>query len=194
MGQKIIVDESIFVLAHRGNNSLHSQLMMFIEQSQKKDLDRKYDLYMTPLSRKRLGMYRWYQIKCYIRAFFCEESIKQAIRKRAWRRRIAKKLIVGFKKSSFMETFFQSQLMNIFMYVNEAKSQYLEENEQRSIIPEEIIPLEVCATAQIAHRTGLPILSFNSDYRFFCLLPILPKAYITYLYPETFLNHSVQSH
>lgn len=191
MGQRIIVDESIFVLAHRSNSPLHSQLMMFIEQSQKSNPHRTYDLYMTPLSRKRLGMYRWYQIKCYIKAFFCEDDVKQAMRKRSWRMRIAKKLILGFKRRSPREIFFRSQLMNMFMYVNEAKSKYLEEHESRRIVPEEIIPLEVCVNAQIAHRTGLPILSFNTDYKFFCHLPISPKAYLTYLYPETFLTHHV---
>ncbi len=194
MGQKIIVDESIFVLAHRSNSSLHSQLMMFIEQSQKSDPERIYDLYMTTLSRKRLGMYRWYQLTCYIKAFFCAEDMKQAMRKRRWRMRIAKKLVLGFKRRNLRETIFRSQLMNIFMYANEAKSKYLDEHEHRRIVPEEIIPLEVCAMAQIAHRTRTPILSFNSDYRFFCHLPISPEAYMTYLYPETFLSHSVQSH
>jgi len=162
--------------------------------TQKNNPDRKYDLYMTAISRKRLGMYRWYQIKCSIRAFFCEESIKQAIRKRRWRMRIAKRLVKGFIRRNLRETFFRSQLMNIFMYVNEAKSKYLEEHEKRKIIPEDIIPLEICVIAQIAHREGLPILSFNTDYKYFCHLPISPEAYINYLYPEIFLTHSVQPH
>jgi hypothetical protein len=192
MRQQIIIDESIFVIAHRSNSSMHSQLMMFLEQSQKNDPDRKYDLHLTSISKKRLAMFRWFQIRCFIKCFFYDAVKKEAAKKRGWRIRIARQLVRSIKRRSLRETLFKSKLMDIFMYVNEAKSKFLEEKENRRIVPEEIIPLELCSIAQIAHRTGIPILSFNTDYRFFCHLPLSPKTYITYLYPEIFLAHTVR--
>jgi len=192
MRKKILVDESIFVIAHRSNDSMHSQLMMFLEQSEKNDPNRKYDLFLTSISRKRMGMYKWFQMKCVMKCIWCDAPRKEAMQKRRWRMRIAKKLIVGIKKKSLRETLFKSKLMDIFMYANEFKSQFIEKQENRRIIPEEVIPLESCAIAQVAHRTGMPLLSFNTDYRFFCHLPLSPDTYMTYLSPEVFLSHNVQ--
>ncbi|MFH1444679.1 MAG: hypothetical protein ABIG34_04830 [Candidatus Peregrinibacteria bacterium] len=146
---------------------------------------------MASITRKRMGMFWWYQVKCYMKCFFCETQQKEAMRKRGWRIRIAKKLIVGFKRRNIREYLFKTNLMDIFMYANEAKSKFIQGKEGRRIIPEEIIPLEVCAIAQIAHRTGIPILSFNSDYHFFCHLPLSPDTYLTYLFPENYLIHHV---
>lgn len=191
--KKIIVDETLFVELHRNKNPLHDRLELFLSQSKKGDSKRKYHLIMPRLCRLRLGLYWLY-------GNICERKIKknkqprtkQAMMKRSARADTALTVVSGYIRRGFWLSLRRSKLMDVFMCVNDHKARDIEQREGRKMAPSEVIPMEICKIAQIAHSNNIPVLSFNRDYSYFQQIPLSSSSYIRYIDPDNFLKYDVK--
>lgn len=189
----ILIDESIFVYAKRGGHARHTELIRFLNLSDKKNPKRKFNLVTTKVSKMRLGMPWFYHLSRSLMGFTKIEGFDKRSR-----RRLAALVHVGNAYSIpsrwycyflFLIPFHRERcLMDLHMFANEAKVKELK-TASKAMNANEVIPLESCKIAQIAYEKMLPIFSFNTDFKFFCDLPNKPKQYVEYLDPETFLLH-----
>lgn len=186
-----MVDESIFVYAKRADISLYSELMRFLSLSDSQNVDRRFNLVMHPISRKRLGMPFFYHFSRYPLGI----SKIDGFDKRSRRRKAALKHVYRLwtlpSRSRYWFLGFipfhnKRCLMDLYLFANEAKSEEYKRLGGQ-IEPNQVIPLEVCEIAQTAYKKNLPIFSFNKDFKFFCGLPNRPTKYIDYLEPDIFL-------
>lgn len=104
--------------------------------------------------------------------------------KRLERRKIAKKVIGRFVSRRHLTVRPHSwKIMDLHLYANENKRATL----KRPLEPQEVIPLDVCENALIAHEMRIPIFSFNGDYEHFIALPG-EASFIQYWKPEDILK------
>jgi hypothetical protein len=198
MHKGYLIDESIFVYLNRQNYKYHSQLVAFLEDARlsKQEGQRRHVLYMPYCSRIRLGAFRLFHALTYMKKFLKYKGVAlMPLEKAEMRSQIAQTYVAKYLKSSWTEKFarwfFPKTLINLFIYANENKSNYLQEKEKRKILPHEVIPLEICEIAMIAKRSKLDILSFNEDYKYLTMLPGKSASYITYLNPDDLLKEYV---
>ena len=172
--------------------------MLFLDLCDKKNKKRRYELYTTEISAKRLGMYPWYTWWGTV-GRFRKGKAKGFFEKRRERMEIAKENIVYPNKFIPFRPFFvegiltryrKKEIMDLFMFANEAKSESIKTIELgKKMKPEEVIPLEICSIARIASKKDLPIFSFNEDFQYFCKIPNKDGQYINYWKPSTFLQN-----
>jgi len=169
-----LVDETPFIeILGRGDNKNIVSLRHFLQDSiKKRNKTRRFRLKMPAICQKRLGWYYFYSLWSFARSrsvFLCSDSdFRDALFKRLLRLKHAKRIIekpfVRRKLSSF---FFRSnQVMELFLHANGAKSKYLKAKGER-LESNQVISIEICIIAQIAHSHDLELLSFNSDFSFF---------------------------
>jgi len=189
--KNILVDESIFVFAKRADILLYSELMRFLHLADRRNPLRKFRLIMTRVSMMRLGAFPFYHFSRYIMGFKKIEGFeKRRRRSKAALEHVGSTLSVPTPWRAILPSLIPYHnkrcLMDLFMYANEAKSSALKANGEK-MLSWQVIPLEMCKIAQVAHKKDLPIFSFNTDFTYFCGLPHKPTKYIDYLNPESFL-------
>jgi len=190
--KKFLIDETPFVyVIGRGNNTLNDRLKKFLNLGRRKNKDRRYRLLMPYICKKRLGMYPLYRFRCFARSrinFLCPDATeKQALIKRLRRTRYAKSVVEKCVRKNLWTITFHSKIFDLYMHANEAKSTALEKIEGRKMEPNELIPLETCHIAEIAHRKGMTLLSYNTDFRYFANFHNEPH-YVHYQNLEDFLE------
>ena len=186
----VIVDETLFVYATRGDHELHSQIGLFLSKSDKSKADgREFSLHLTNISAQRLGMYSFYDLwKYWVTK---NERKKLHFEKRRVRKNLASEAICRCRTEWRMflrvkvRFFKRWKIMDLFVYANEAKRNQL----SRQLEPSEVIPLEMCQIAYIAHQYKMPIFSFNKDFEYFLMLSGGKKPYIDYWNPDHFLRN-----
>ncbi len=185
----ILVDETIFIYATRRNDHLGvlSNLAIFFGQSEPSKKDSKYALHLSNVSAYRLGMFPVYN---FIRKYFCwKKERKVMYAKRRERKIFAKASISRYKFLFLGFKFFHIkphswELMDLHLFANEAKRAEL----NRPMEINEVISMDTCKIAKIAHDNKLPILSFNTDFKYFSILPNLKKPYLEHFEAVDFLR------
>lgn len=172
--RRFLIDETPFIeVIGRGSIDQIERLRMFLEDSRIRNSKRRYRLILPYVCRNRLGWKFPYSVWSSIRSkstLLCSDSdLKEALQKRQKRLRYAKSIVSApFIRRCFHKwlLFGDSELMDLFIFANGEKSKMLKASGKR-LDPNQVIPLEVCLIAQIAHQHSLELLSFNGDYRFF---------------------------
>jgi hypothetical protein len=182
--RSILIDETPFVFLTRndGGFELKSELARFIEKCRKKNPHREYCAYSTKNVKMRLGYGWFYNARRFTTR---NQSKRKQYQKRLERRELAKTVIVKFFTSKSLGIFSRPwKLMDLHVFANENKRESL----GRQLSTSEVIPLDVCQNALIAHRTGYPVFSFNEDYQYFITLPGGKEAYLQYWKPADVLK------
>lgn len=122
-------------------------------------------LYVPSICIKRLGISRFYLWLCSFRLitglWLPDENMKEAYHRKVRRIRYAWPIV---RKCRYGIRFGKKvTLMDLFTHANQRKSVAI----GKRLEPHQIIPLEMCMIAQIAHRENIQLLSFNEDYRYF---------------------------
>lgn len=190
--KSFLIDETPFVyVIGRGSNNLNDRLKKFLNLGRRKNTDRRYRMFMPVIYKKRLGMYPLYRLRCFVRSrvnFLCPDAHeKMSLIKRLRRTRYAKSVVQRCVRRSFWRPLLRSKMFDLYMHANEAKSFQLEKTNGRKMDPSELIPLETCYIAEIAHQKKLPLLSFNTDFRYFAGFRNQPQ-YIEFQNLEDFLE------
>ncbi len=181
----VLVDETSFVFLTRDEKDfpLKVELARFLEKCNKNNANREYRVYSTRVVKKRLGCGWMYNA---IRSILTQNAKKRAMfQKRLQRRGLARNVIVRFlRRRSFRGKPVNWALMDLHLFANENKSAAL----KRNLTPDEVISLDLCTNALIAHQTGYPLFSFNEDYQYFLLMPAGKKSYMQYWKPDDVLH------
>lgn len=181
----VLVDETPFVFITRndGGFELKAELARFIEKCAKNNSKAEFKVFSTKNVQKRLGygwLYNSFQV-------IARKNINksQLLQKRRERRSISKKIIVrflsvrrlGLKPVSW-------KLMDLHLFANENKRASL----KRLLLPQEVIPIDMCINALIAHQNNFPIFSFNEDYQYFLTMPGGKEPFLQYWKPADILK------
>lgn len=167
-----------------------TRLKLFMEGAIKGKRDQKFQLYLTSISRARLGMYFFHMLKCHSREAYSwgePAEITEAYKTRHTRSEYAKDIVEGTYRRSFFSYLSNRTLYDLFIHANEMKSRALFRQRGYKLTPSEVIPFENCRVAQIVHRSELEFLSFNPDYQYFANFRRDP-GYIKFQQFEDFLT------
>lgn len=183
--RNVLVDETPFVFLTRDDKDfpLKVELARFLEKCDKNNAHREYCVYSTKVVKKRLGCGWLYNA---IRTTMTRNAKKRLMfQKRLQRRALARNVIVRFLRRDILRVKpINWTLMDLHLFANENKSAML----KRNLFPEEVISLDLCINALIAHETGYPLFSFNEDYQYFLLMPAGKKSYMQYWKPDDVLR------
>jgi hypothetical protein len=166
-----LIDETPFIRAGGSTrDDLVDRLERFLSLSKKKAKDRKFKLLMPHISGKRLGTEPLNLARCFLRMKVGFGSLDAETRliftKRFKRAFQARRIIARYLRRSLILRLHKQELLDLFSYMNEMKSLDLKKNRDIKMLSDEVIPLETCLVAQIAHRHRLHLLSFNTDFRY----------------------------
>lgn len=183
---KILLDESPFVYLTRNDDSfaLKSELARFVEKCRRKNTNREYETYSTKIAKKRLGYGLLYNI--FRSTTTINQEKRRRFEKRLERRQLAKTVIVRFLGTRQIRIKPKTWcMMDLHLFANENKREAL----KHSLLPQEVISLDTCESALIAHETGYPLFSFNEDYEYFITIAGSKKPFIQYWKPDDILKH-----
>jgi hypothetical protein len=191
-----ITDETPFVyVVGREYSAVQDKLREFLTLAMQRGLWKqvtsnskekvKVQISMPAICMQRLGMSRLYYWYSLLRAKtgwrLPDEKMRQAYEQKLRRIRYAKP--IAQKCWCLYTPGKKTRLLDLFTHANERKSSSL----GKKLEPHEIIPLEMCKVAEIAHRKKLTLLSFNKDYRYFTDFGHTSN-YVTFRYLEDFLK------
>jgi hypothetical protein len=182
----IIFDETAFVYLMRNSSdfTMKSELTRLLYKCQKHHNEREYDAYSTRTIKKKLG-YGWLY-HGWKWTFVRHQTKRRHYENQLERREFSEEIIVRFLRPHQLRTWPKSWiLMDLYLFANENKRERI----GRPLTPQEVIPLDMCETALIAHETGYPIFSFNEDYEYFIKLPGIKTAYLQYWKPSDILSN-----
>lgn len=186
--KNILIDESIFVFLTRNDSEflLKSQLSLFIEKCLIKGFHRQYKAHASYTIKNRLGDGMIYNA-C-IRLLTRNYTNRIRYQKRQGRLHVCNAVVERYIKPSVVNYIPRRwRMMNLFITANENKRESL----GRALKPTEVIPLEMCLTALIAHEYQYPIFSFYSDFEHFINSPGMKKPYLEYWNPEIILKNLI---
>jgi hypothetical protein len=194
MIENYLIDESIIVYLDRNDYKYHRQLVAFLEDGMKGKKDRKYTFFMPKSCKFKLGAFWWYKQLTYLRRITIDSRDRTALEKAKTRTAIAKTYIIKYLNIKIVRRFFifncfPRKLIDVFIYANEAKSKELQRTEKRKIESDEIISLDTCKVAMLAHNKKYKLISFNKNFKYLQMLPPGKNAYIVYVHPDDILRN-----
>lgn len=189
--EMILADESIFLTS--GQSDL---LNNFLGRCNRSSSNRLFCLYITKITKRRLGM-AWYYKFLMPRRKTKELHTKKLTENRETIRDIKplinkfclrpKRIYRGFLPNlELLIPFkYQSRIMHLFSYANAKK----EEEKGSPLSPAEVIPLETCEIAYIAHTHGCRLISTNRDFDCFSGY-CSQRDYINFTSLDSFLSRT----
>ena len=82
---------------------------------------------------------------------------------------------------------YRHRVMDLFLYANENKSAEFEE-QGKKMSPSEVIPMETCEVAEVAHTHKIQLISYNEDFKYFSGF-LKTSAYVEYQSFDDFLKY-----
>lgn len=170
--ETILTDETLFSLAHQGQEYDFCDLLINFLNCCVKG---QYSLRLSPVSKRRLGIGWHYRPLWFPRRRSRENHIKK-LKDQAEINNDMKNFVDRFSLKPkwflwglipnpdlFMPFKYKNRIMHLFAFANAEK----EKVKGVKLTPEQIIPLETCEVAYIAHTHRCTLISANSDFDFF---------------------------